>query len=258
MVGQDGQCPYCDGVFVITVEAEKAHEAPAPVGKRSRRLSKPAKGHLEFLAKHGVPLDSAWTKDEAKQAVDTLIQNLRQQQPATPKQVAFLKFLGYDTNGLSKADASALIDAQDSRGPLETRAQRGQEWQMYRIVHYPELYADERKSYIKGELAQRMHDYVRQRIVAASERLTNQKIVHVFDILERDDPDWWQSEGCAQLFYSRLSIEYPGCCDGRKPALSVSPRMHSRQAQQVREKGCLGIVLLSVGLLVSMVLFVCH
>src|ERR1035437_91426 len=98
---------------------------------------------------------------------------------ASPKQIAYLTYMGVSNAGqLTKKEAADLIDSNpfyDGANSLSAfdriRSRQGQ-WHEERLKLYPDLYAFELKEYLRDDLPNSLHAYVRQRIVGASEKLT--------------------------------------------------------------------------------------
>jgi hypothetical protein len=148
--------------------------------------------------------------------------------PATPKQVAFLRFMGFkNSDQLSKDKAHSVIDnllEVDDPDEADRRQEKIYEWGRVKFLQHPDLYAAELDQYLKRELIDDLHRDIRKRVVGASERLTKGKIKTVCDILGAEDADWWKQDACKDSFYLKLIEFYPGCCDGKPPI--VQPRTH--------------------------------
>lgn len=137
---------------------------------------------------------------------------------ATPKQVAYLTFMGVeDAASLTIAEAGQRIDslfevADDTK--WNWLHDRQGLWITERYILYPELYASEFRTFIDTHFSEEMHTYVRARIVGASEKLTKQKITKVLRTLTNEDRLWWRAEDRKEKFFGTLSRLFPGCCDG--------------------------------------------
>ncbi len=135
---------------------------------------------------------------------------------ATPKQVAFLTFMGMpDAAKLSKEAASQKIEATNHIQNLDEMARsdaRKGEWRTARFLLYPALYEPEFQEFLGFELANRMHALVRRNVKNAEARLTKSKVVEVITALTREDRDWWSRPTCETRFFDRLKILHPGCC----------------------------------------------
>ncbi len=142
-------------------------------------------------------------------------------QPATPKQVAFLKYMGVsNANKLSKQEASTIIEKNSFlNGDRDEISLRMRNWLNDRLELYPDLYNFELREYqIKS-----LHAYIRQRVVGASETLTKSKIEHVIRTLNDENSSWWKEPNRQLVFAEQLKQMYPGCCDGRLPAAPIKP-----------------------------------
>lgn len=146
---------------------------------------------------------------------------------ATPKQVAFLTYMGVrDVANLSKEEASQRIDTLlhiDDLGEWERLRARQGDWITDRFILYPDIYASEFQKYLNEELPTLLHTYVRGRVTGAAERLTKPKIREVVHELMRDDRDWWRQAKRRELFFERLRQVYPACCEGREPTKPARP-----------------------------------
>jgi putative phage-type endonuclease len=135
---------------------------------------------------------------------------------ATPKQVAYLKFMGvFNADQLSKMEASEMIetnsffDRAKSLNELERLRSNQARWHKERLILYPNLYADE----LKESLAKSLHTYVRSQIVGAAERLTTSKIMRVVSALNAENAHWSLQPNHQAVFFERLKQVYPGCCE---------------------------------------------
>jgi hypothetical protein len=144
--------------------------------------------------------------------------------PATPKQVAYLTYMGVaNAEQLTKKGAADLIesnpfyDGANSLSAFDRIRSRQDRWHEERLKLYPDLYNFELKEFLHEHLPNSLHSYVRQRIVGASEKLTKRKIQEIVAALTREDARWWHQSDYQTFFFERLRQTYPGCCDGRAP-----------------------------------------
>lgn len=142
--------------------------------------------------------------------------------PSTPKQRAFLAYLGIQgAEHMTSQQASEVVDRirddlENYEGDdREERWARFRAWHMDRILLYPEIYASELRDYLKNELAEVLHSYVRSRITGCSARLTKSKIREVVKVLTNEDSAWWQNPNHGAIFFERPREVYPECCDRR-------------------------------------------
>ncbi len=140
----------------------------------------------------------------------------------TPKQMAFLAYLGIQgAEHMTSQQASEVVDRirddlENYEGDdREERWARFRAWHMDRILLYPEIYASELRDYLKNELAEVLHSYVRSRITGCSARLTKSKIREVVKVLTNEDSAWWQNPNHGAIFFERPREVYPECCDRR-------------------------------------------
>lgn len=69
---------------------------------------------------------------------------------------------------------------------------------------------------------------MRSRVTGASEKLTKAKIKRVIKDLTREDEDWWSTTDRKEVFFRRLEVTFPACCDGRAPAKSFRQELLPR------------------------------
>jgi hypothetical protein len=141
--------------------------------------------------------------------------------PATPKQVAYLSYMGVaDPERISKDEVSdvlnKLFDTPDTK-VWQQLQQKQEDWITDRFILYPDLYARDIEYMLHEELPRDFHAFVRSRIVGASETLTKAKIHQVIDALSQENSRWWQAKNKRDVFFTRLSAMFPGCVDGRPP-----------------------------------------
>jgi hypothetical protein len=94
-------------------------------------------------------------------------------QPATPKQVAYLSYLGIaDADRISKDEVSTVINnlcATEDMKLSQHLQQKHEDWVTNRFILYPDLYARDIEYMLHEELPRLFHGFVRSRIVGASE-----------------------------------------------------------------------------------------
>jgi hypothetical protein len=223
-----GHCQHCDGhiEFDANQLAEENTVAPCPHCGQETKLSVPvetlpAERRKGFFG--GLPSPPE-IPPPSKPNVPW------NHQPATPKQVAYLTYMGV-TNAahLTKKQASDLIDANSfsdgatSIAAFERIQARQTQWHEERLKLYPDLYAFELQEFLGEDLPASLHGYVRKRIVGASETLTKAKIRRVIETLTGENSCWWHQSNHPELFFERLRQMYPGCCDGHPtPALNIA------------------------------------
>lgn len=131
---------------------------------------------------------------------------------ATPKQRAFLSFLGLPIPpSLTSQEASEMIDSIDAHPDPSLREQiweRSRAWPTERVFLHPDLYGEE---FVHTELPDLMHTYVRHRITGAIGRLTKSKIQKVIEDLNRTSPKWWAARNRGDIFMDRLGLLFPAC-----------------------------------------------
>jgi len=166
------------------------------------------------------------------------------EKPATPKQIAFLKFMGHtDTDRLTREEASQAIEALSNVSDLreyERVDKRKSEWIRQRFILHPDLYSH--------ELSETLHSFVRSRMTGASESLTKTKISQVISTLSREDADWVKDISFKERFRSKLTEMHPGCCDGQLKENKERPSVKSMSAPAPAPKpgrsGCLVMVII--------------
>jgi hypothetical protein len=141
--------------------------------------------------------------------------------PATPKQIAYLTYMGVaDADRMRKDEVSIalnkLFDTPDTRLWQQLR-QKQEDWATDRFILYPDLYAQDIDYMLHEELPRAFHALVRSRIVGASETLTKAKIRQVIDALSQENSRWWQTKNKRDMFFTKLCAMFPGCVDGRPP-----------------------------------------
>ena len=161
---------------------------------------------------------------------------------ATPKQVAYLSYMGVqNAERLSKAEASDAIENLESSIPAsqaDEYYERQYAWRRARFDLYPDLYTYEIKAFLRDELPEDLHQFVRSRVVGATERLTKTKIRSVVDSLTESDAAWWKRPEYRDTFFASLAHSYPGCVDGRAP----TPKKASAPVAEAKKSGCLLMV----------------
>jgi hypothetical protein len=183
-------------------------------------------------------------------------------EPATPKQIAFLEFMGVrNARDLTRDEASSRIEHWDDNlagEELEAATAKKIEWSRAKFVRHPDLYTYELKNFLIHELPDELHQFVRSRVVGASGRLTKKTIRQVINTLGRAEPDWWQKDDYRDVFFAKLQQVHPECCDGRIPTQKRAPlagRQHvaSGSTSTPKKSSCLGttiVLLFFIGVLV--------
>jgi DNA polymerase III epsilon subunit-like protein len=64
-----------------------------------------------------------------------------------------------------------------------------------------------------------LSQYVRQKVVDSSERLTKDKVISVMESLSTGDPKWFEKPGFKERFFYALRQVFPQCCDGESAEL---------------------------------------
>jgi hypothetical protein len=141
--------------------------------------------------------------------------------PATPKQIAYLSYMGVaDPDRISKDEVAIvlnkLFDTPDMKLWRQLR-QKQEDWATDRFILYPDLYARDIEYMLHEELPRAFHAFVRSRMVGASETLTKAKIRQVIDALSQESNQWWQAKNKRDVFFTKLSAMFPACVDGRPP-----------------------------------------
>ncbi len=129
----------------------------------------------------------------------------------TSRQLAYLRFLGVVPPLGERTlfeDASRLIDETHDKADYRDG------WAFYRIVHHPDLYEHELRSYLNYELVAEFKAYVRTQVIDSSQKLTKPIIAKVFDSLQAVSPTWWHPDNRLEIAYSELKRSRPECCDG--------------------------------------------
>lgn len=138
--------------------------------------------------------------------------------PASPKQIAYLSFMGVsEAATLSRSQASVRIDTLMDTTTQEQWSwlyERKEAWITERFILYPSLYASEFQRFLNEQLPHSLHEYVRGRVTGATETLTKAKIRKVVHAITADDRDWWRSPDRKEMFFARLTQMFPGCCEG--------------------------------------------
>ena len=195
--------------------------------------------------------------------------------PATPKQVAYLEFMGVLTaRALTKSEAGKKIEAIGeacSSDPFGRMDQRRGEWRTEKFRLHLDLYrADLLPFVMLSEDSFRNH--VRARVVGASGKLTKAKVEGVVRALLEGEPLWWDAPDANERFFQGLAAMFPECVDGTAPAraerqveLQPLPPIHrgprsprATRAHPVRGRkrgGCAGAVVALLALGAGVVLF---
>lgn len=145
-------------------------------------------------------------------------------QSASPKQIAYLTYMGVaNAAQLTKKQAADMIDSNpfldgaNSLAAIERIQAHQSRWHEERLKLYPELYVYELKEFLRDTLPKSLHDYVRRRVVGATDILTKTKIRTIVDVLTNENSCWWHGSNHQEIFFERLRQMYPGCCDGHTP-----------------------------------------
>jgi hypothetical protein len=170
--------------------------------------------------------------------------------PATPKQIAFLKYLKQSIpRKLTKGQAAQLIDS--AKGNVNDKAC----WISTRRLLFPDLYYEEDVQ----ELYDYFYAHIRSTLRGGSKRLTRKKIVSVIDLLDRTQRGWSAASNSIQVFMAKLNEVYPGCCDEKwqtTQGTEKPPALPSKQSKGKKDhnagSGCLiiGVIILVVWYLV--------
>ncbi|MEI8315568.1 MAG: hypothetical protein WCG79_08980 [Verrucomicrobiota bacterium] len=170
---------------------------------------------------------------------------------ATPKQIAFLTYMGVrGADRMTKQQASDTIqnlDQTDDLDQWERIGERRADWITDRFILHPDLYASEFQRYLYDELPELLHTYVRGQVTGSSERLTKPKIREVVQALTSEDCAWWQNPKRKAIFFERLRQTHPGCCDGRAPDKTTkrqTPQQPAAQLATAKGSGCLVLLAL--------------
>lgn len=174
------------------------------------------------------------------------------QEPATPRQVAYLNYMGVqNADHLTKQQTYDLIQSGSVLGESknvtdsEKLQARQDYWHKQRLIQHPDLYPRELNEFFEKELPESLHAYVRNRVVGSSDLLTKPIIQDVIFKLNEENPEWWRKAGYQSIFFDRLKQIYPRCCDGHAPKrLNKSRRfIYPLPQSSANKSGCL--VLLS-------------
>lgn len=171
---------------------------------------------------------------------------------ATPKQVAYLTYMGVkNAESLTKQQAYDLIESNrffnepQSMAELERQRSHQASWDKKRLMLYPDIYASELKEYLHDKLPNELHAFVRGQVIGASERLTKPKIREVVKFLTDEDANWWHRDDHQTVFFDRLQVIYPSCCDGRTPDKQTKPQVYSSiqiSTPAKKKSGCLVVL----------------
>lgn len=139
--------------------------------------------------------------------------------PATPKQVAFLTFMGVPDAHLLTRSAAADSTRSVSIGYAEPEDEvwlfhRQVEWNTERFFLYPDLYGKELKPFLEEQLPELLHSYIRTRVTGAPEKLTKVKIRTVINAMTKVDSEWWRTPDRGAIFFPELEKIFPNCCVG--------------------------------------------
>jgi hypothetical protein len=153
----------------------------------------------------------------------------------TPKQIAFLNFLGYeDASTYTKEQAhdliSQLVESDDPE--IELRCQR---WINARFALHPKLYSHEQEM-MNDTFNEPFRRFVRECITGASARLSREKISDVIESLHGENPIWWRTRDRNLVMFERLKVLHPQCCDGAAP----KPRTYVPRSKPVHESVTVG------------------
>lgn len=229
-------CPHCGGETLLTVSDE------ASVASRAEKINEVAIGLEEADLTSKETKSQFFGEERQEQNLAQISTNVvgncsvtitmgsdksefdssKLQGMATPKQVAYLSFMGvHNATSLTKREAADLIDSNSFLAEVDTMAaflrqqSHQSSWIFQRLVLHPELYSSELADFLDKNLPDELHAYIRGQIVGSSERLTKSKIGEVIDVLLKENPAWWHSSYRKAIFHDRLKLMYPGCCDGR-------------------------------------------
>lgn len=229
-------CPHCGGETLLTVSDEpsvvsRAERENAVAIEREETNAASKKTKSQFLKERiqGQHLAQINTKAVGDCSVTITMasdepefDSSKLQGIATPKQVAYLSFMGvHNATSLTKREAAEMINSNSFLPEVDTMAailrqqSHQSSWTFQRLVLHPELYSSELADFLEKNLPDELHAYIRGQIVGSSERLTKSKIREVIDVLLKENPAWWHSSYRKAIFHDRLKLMYPGCCDGR-------------------------------------------
>jgi len=191
-------CPHCGletKIFVPNPQtAIQTAPSPAP-----RPVSRPVSAYVTIsVSSSGV--------SNAEKFNDP--NNPWRNEAATPKQVAYLTYMGVsNSNQLSKFAAAKLIESNSFIGEPKNLAEfnrlrsRQERWNRERLTLYPDAYAVELKLFLRDELPVSLHSFVRQQMVGASEKLTKVKIRRVIEELTAENGGWWHQTDYQSVFF---------------------------------------------------------
>lgn len=213
------QCPHCPCQFI-----------PEPTAEVPLHSKNPFVRLVKFLK-------SLFARKNT-QSNPPVIAPVRTGPRATPKQVAFLTYMGVpNAEQLTSKEASDLIQA----GHFSQPPMAGDGWHIDRMFLYPELYPFELK-YLENGLHAHLHAYVRTQFVGSSEKLTKEKVVRVIRALTEENAFWWHTPQRNAVFLERLKQVYPGCCDGHAPERTHSKKSDSYYQPSNKGTGCLVVL----------------
>jgi hypothetical protein len=151
--------------------------------------------------------------------------------PATPKQIAYLSYMGVNSaHRLTKEQASNKIDEiYDIH--FEDSHEKRKNWVFDRFILHPDIYADEYTAFLEKQLPDALHSYVHGKVKKSSERLTRSKLCKVVRSMLAEDSQWWRNPKRSAIFYERFQLAYPACCDGEK----VLPREKTETSRWTNE-----------------------
>jgi DNA-directed RNA polymerase subunit RPC12/RpoP len=206
-------CPHCGLKTKIFV--------PPSQTKKVRALTQPVLVSLVPSPKRTAPLTSTGAPDANKLNKPNPPER---QERADPKQVAYLVYMGVpNANQLSKKEADELIKANPFLDGAKSLAEfamlrsHQDRWPKERLILHPDLHASELKEFLRDDLPNSLHTYVRKQVVGASEILTKSEIQRVIDALNTENAHWWHRSNHQAFFFERLKQVYPGCCNGHTP-----------------------------------------
>jgi DNA polymerase III subunit epsilon len=83
-----------------------------------------------------------------------------------------------------------------------------------------------------------LSQFVRQRVVGSSEKLSKDKIYKVMQSLYEQEPKWHESNDYRDRFYDALKFHFPSCCDGQSGELRRTEKRQEKiiQAEQARNQ----------------------